>query len=280
MVRVQVKDKAWGKMLSSPIKALWCQCFLHLCRTFEDPDITFTLEGEVDPEILTSSMKSSDSRIQEQFWQGVYEDITKKYERGEKKLKAEYEILSRLRVSLVDEKRHYSGLVTGTGADIEVLNNLFITAKPSVYLVNLSEKDFIRKKNKWLPKIKEYVDKMILEQWSFLSQAPLSKSLQKWRPTKKEKLQDENKCFTNSREDYCTGYKLLALNTSHLVQMKSRLGLFKGRRRHRPLVGSSTDFEKGSLWLTLWVCWLLKELGTEAAVKAAGKYRQQGRIIR
>jgi len=28
-----------------------------------------------------------------------------------------------------------------------------------LYLVNLSEKDYIRKKNKWLPKIKEYVDK-------------------------------------------------------------------------------------------------------------------------
>ena len=27
-----------------------------------------------------------------------------------------------------------------------------------LYLVNLSERDFVRKKNKWLPKIKEYVD--------------------------------------------------------------------------------------------------------------------------
>ena len=37
--------------------------------------------------------------------------------------------------------------------------HLFITSKPMIYLANLSEKDFIRKKNKWLPKIKEYVDK-------------------------------------------------------------------------------------------------------------------------
>ena len=42
----------------------------------------------------------------------------------------------------------------------KVLNkHLFITSKPMLYLVNLSEKDFMRKKNKWLPKIKEYVDK-------------------------------------------------------------------------------------------------------------------------
>lgn len=57
--------------------------------------------------------------------------------------------------------------------DIEHLNkHLFLTAKPIIYLVNLSEKDYIRKvratysinkhlcfqKNKYLPKIKEWVD--------------------------------------------------------------------------------------------------------------------------
>lgn len=43
---------------------------------------------------------------------------------------------------------------------IDVLNkNLFLTSKPVIYLVNLSDKDFIRKKNKWLIKIKEWVDK-------------------------------------------------------------------------------------------------------------------------
>ena len=43
---------------------------------------------------------------------------------------------------------------------MEILNkHLLITAKPMIYLINLSEKDFIRKKNKWLPKIKEYIDK-------------------------------------------------------------------------------------------------------------------------
>lgn len=33
---------------------------------------------------------------------------------------------------------------------IEVLNKyLLLTSKPMIYLVNLSEKDYIRKKNKW-----------------------------------------------------------------------------------------------------------------------------------
>jgi obg-like ATPase 1 len=41
---------------------------------------------------------------------------------------------------------------------VEVINPLFLlTAKPVVYLVNLSEKDYIRQKNKHLPKIAEWV---------------------------------------------------------------------------------------------------------------------------
>src|SRR5271169_1839471 len=41
---------------------------------------------------------------------------------------------------------------------IEVINPLFLlTAKPVVYLVNLSEKDYIRQKNKYLPKVAAWI---------------------------------------------------------------------------------------------------------------------------
>ena len=41
---------------------------------------------------------------------------------------------------------------------VEVINPLFLlTAKPVVYLVNLSEKDYIRQKNKHLPKIAQWI---------------------------------------------------------------------------------------------------------------------------
>lgn len=43
--------------------------------------------------------------------------------------------------------------------DIAMLNtHRFITAKSVVYLVNLSEEDYVNKKNKWLKKIKEFID--------------------------------------------------------------------------------------------------------------------------
>ena len=48
------------------------------------------------------------------------------------------------------EWRDESSCSCSLSPQIEVLNkHLFITAKPVVYLVNLTEKDYIRKKNKW-----------------------------------------------------------------------------------------------------------------------------------
>jgi obg-like ATPase 1 len=43
--------------------------------------------------------------------------------------------------------------------EIEVLNKyLFNTSKPMVYLLNMSEEDYIKKKNKWLGKVKQWID--------------------------------------------------------------------------------------------------------------------------
>lgn len=45
-----------------------------------------------------------------------------------------------------------------SNTEIELLNKwLFLTAKPIVYLINLSEADYIRKKNKWLAKIAKWI---------------------------------------------------------------------------------------------------------------------------
>lgn len=42
---------------------------------------------------------------------------------------------------------------------IGFINDLMLlTAKPVIYLANLSERDYVRKKNKWLPKIKQWID--------------------------------------------------------------------------------------------------------------------------
>ena len=44
--------------------------------------------------------------------------------------------------------------IEGFTAIGQILNTLqLLTAKPLIFLLNLSEEDFIKKKNKWLPKV-------------------------------------------------------------------------------------------------------------------------------
>lgn len=46
-----------------------------------------------------------------------------------------------------------------SSAEVEIIKDWgLITTKPVIYVVNLSEKNFIRKGSKWLPKIKQWVD--------------------------------------------------------------------------------------------------------------------------
>lgn len=50
---------------------------------------------------------------------------------------------------------------TWTAHDVEVLNKFqLLTAKEVVYLVNLSKRDYLRKANKWLPKIQAKVEEL------------------------------------------------------------------------------------------------------------------------
>jgi obg-like ATPase 1 len=74
-----------------------------------------------------------------------------------KKIKEEYDLLCLVMENL--EKRIWVRCIPNlTPLEIETLNPYcFITAKPVTYLINLSEKDYIRKKNKWLPKIVAWI---------------------------------------------------------------------------------------------------------------------------
>jgi obg-like ATPase 1 len=60
---------------------------------------------------------------------------------------------------LLNEERGTLRFSDWNEKEIEVLNkHLFNTSKPMVYLLNMSEEDYIKKKNKWLGKVKQWID--------------------------------------------------------------------------------------------------------------------------
>lgn len=129
----------------------------HLVRAFDDPEIAHT-ENEVDPvrdlQIISDELVYKDIEILEKRMEDVNHKIARM---NDKDSKEEKETLDKV-AALLNQKKW---IIIGdwSAKDVEILNkHMFLTAKSVVYLVNLSENDFIRKKNKWLPKIKQWVD--------------------------------------------------------------------------------------------------------------------------
>jgi len=276
LVKGASEGQGLGNAFLSHIKA--CDAIFHLCRTFEDKEITH-VEGEVDPvrdlDIINEELRLKD----EEAFNKVYDELAKKYERGEKKLKLEYESMTKIKACLVDSKKHIR-FGEWTGNDIEVLNkHLFITSKPMIYLVNLSEKDFIRKKNKWLLKIKEYVDKndpgAIIIPFSAAFELTLSEM---GSDDERKAHCDEHKVQSCLEKIIVQGYKALGLEYFFTAGPDEVKAWTIQKLTKAPQAGRiHTDFEKGFIMAEVMKFNDFKEEGSEAAAKAAGKYRQQGR---
>uniref|UniRef100_A0A2C9KS28 TGS domain-containing protein n=1 Tax=Biomphalaria glabrata TaxID=6526 RepID=A0A2C9KS28_BIOGL len=171
-------------------------------------------------------------------------------------------------------------LDTWNEKEIEVLNkHLFLTAKPIVYLVNLSEKDYIRKKNKWLPKIKEWIDKNDPGASLIPFSGALEMKLLDMPEDERDKYLKENQTSSNLDKIVHTGYKALQLEyffTSGKDEVKAWT-IQKGTLAPKAAGRIHTDFEKGFIMAEVMKVADLMELGEENKVKAAGKYRQQGK---
>ncbi|GAB0090574.1 Obg-like ATPase 1 [Sergentomyia squamirostris] len=278
LVKGAAEGQGLGNAFLSHISA--CDAIFHLCRAFDDDDVTH-VEGEVNPvrdlDIISEELRLKDvDKLNKDL-----EKLERAVVRGnDKKLKPEYDSLLKVKGILCDEKKHLR-FADWTAHDIEILNKyLFLTSKPMVYLVNLSEKDFIRKKNKWLIKIKEWVDKND----PGASIIPFSGLFEtKWAEfeldAEREAYAEEHKVRTVLDKIILTGYKALQLEyffTAGADEVKAWT-IQKGTKAPQAAGRIHTDFEKGFIMAEVMHFVDFKEEGTEAAAKAAGKYRQQGR---
>uniref|UniRef100_A0A8C7B5X4 OBG-type G domain-containing protein n=1 Tax=Neovison vison TaxID=452646 RepID=A0A8C7B5X4_NEOVI len=157
-----------GNAFLSHISA--CDGIFHLTRAFEDDDITH-VEGSVDPirdiEIIHEELQLKD----EEMIGPIIDKLEKVAVRGgDKKLKPEYDIMCKVKSWVIDQKKPVRFYHDWNDKEIEVLNkHLFLTSKPMEYLVNLSEKDYIRKKNKWLLESTDNKAEIILLKMEILS---------------------------------------------------------------------------------------------------------------
>ena len=242
----------------------------HLVRAFDDPEVMHT-EGEVDPvrdmAVISNELVQKDLEIVKRKITDNKKIIARN---STEQLKREITLMEKIEELLIAGK--WVKDQEWTHVEIDIINNNYLfTAKPVVYLVNISAKNFITKKNKWLPKIKEWIDtncpgKMLpfsveYEQQLKNGEAEGQSMLGKIVSTGYESLQlihfftsgeDEVRCWTIRKETLAPK----AAGTIH------------------------NDFEKGFICAEVMSYDDFIEFGGEVGVKNAGKYKQEGKFYK
>ena len=281
LVKGAAAGQGLGNAFLSHIKAV--DGIFHVVRAFDDPDVVH-VEGELDPvrdlEIIQDELRLKD----EEFLEKQVEALIKTTSRSSGSLadKAKKEELDTVK-KLLDWVKQKKDVRKGdwTNKEVEIINPLqLITAKPVIYLVNLTEKDYIRKKNKWLPKIKAWVDEnnpgdlIIPFSVAFESQLVLLPDT-----ADKAAFQEEKAAQSALPKIIVAGYHALQLIyffTAGADEVRAWT-IRRGSKAPQAAGTIHTDFERGFIMAEVMHYADLKEAGTEAQVKAAGKYLQKGK---
>jgi obg-like ATPase 1 len=153
LVRGAAEGAGLGNAFLSHIKAT--DGIFQMVRVFDDADVIH-VEDSVDPirdmEIIGNELRLKDIEF-------VTAQVTKLagiVAKQDKTKKKDLEITQKLLAWL--EAGHDARHGDWSNDEIDVLNDyLLLSAKQTIYLVNMSEPDFIKKKNKWLGKIAEWI---------------------------------------------------------------------------------------------------------------------------
>jgi obg-like ATPase 1 len=257
----------------------------HLCRTFEqtsDGEDATHVEGEVDPirdlEIIANELRLKDIASLEKIVEPLKKEVGRDGKAKEKKDRLE------TTVKLLDWLKDGKDIRFGSwnNKEIDVLNEYnLLTAKTGIYLVNMSEKDFLRKKNKWLPKLKAWMDENRPGEAMIPYSAAVELKLFEMDDEAKKAYCEENKTQSMMSKIVLTGYHALQLihfYTAGADEVKCWT-IRDGWKAPQAAGTIHTDFERGFIKAEVYNFddWIAHDQ-KEAAVKESGKYRQEGKM--
>lgn len=288
LVKGAAQGAGLGNHFLSNIRAV--DGIIHAMRAFEDPDIVH-VEDKVDPvrdiEIITAELREKDKEFVGKRLAELMKDKAKANSNAaaKKEWEAEVACCEKIIAYLEDGKEVRRGVGEGdadywTTKEIVYLNEYsLLTAKPVMYLINLSEADFRRKKNKFLKPIHDWVmahggGPMIPYSAAFESEYM--------------HMDDEAKAeYCKEGNVTCALPKIIktAFNAIHLIyfftagpdEVKGWV-IRKGYKAPQAAGTIHTDFERGFICAEVMSFDDLKQHGTEAEVKAVGRYRQEGKM--
>jgi len=256
----------------------------QLIRAFDDAEVTH-VEGDVNP-VRDMEIIQTELRLKDIEWVTKDLESVKKTSRSlgnsslaDKAKKEEIATKEKILKTLKDDNKDVRK-VDWNNKEIEVVNSLqLLTAKPVTVLVNLSEKDYIRKKNKWLPKIKAWIDENNPGDPLIPFSVALEERLAVMSP--EDQAEEEKNIGATSTLGRITnaGYQCLDL-IRYFTCGPDEVRAWTIRRGTKAPQAAGvihSDFENKFVCGEIMGYDDLHEHGSEAAVKAAGKLRQQGK---
>lgn len=274
LVRGASEGRGLGNAFLSHISAV--DAIFHVCRAFKDKDIEH-VENSVDPvrdlDIISKELIAKDlAQVTSE-----YEVCSKIVSRGIDKSKAkllEFETLGKAKTCLEagTDIREYSW----SNDDIDTLNHLqLLTAKPIIYLINVSKKDYIGKSNKYIGDIVKYV-----------SERSPGAPIIPFSVTFESELLDMSEEEVNALETKSampkvtlTGYKALSLIHYFTAGPGEVRGWTIKQGTNAPGAAGviHTDFQKFFVMSEIFSFEDLIKYGSEAEIKKNGKLMQRGK---
>jgi len=285
LVKGASKGEGLGNEFLSNINAV--DGIIHVMRAFEDDAIIHhddVPNPVADIEMITAELRIKDIDMLTRMHEAHMKKKTASATKSPAALKAwetELAAMEKFKKFLEDGKDIRNGLEEWTTSDIDYLNEYrLLTAKPVMFVINLSFHDYKRKKNKFLKPIFEWVNKF----------APGSAMIP-YCGAYEEEIQDLSKAEFKAQEEAEDGapsamqkmvreaFKMVNLCNffTHGPDEVRAWNFRKGFLAPKCGAVIHGDFEKAFIMAEVMAIDELMEAGSVAALKEKGRWRQEGK---
>jgi hypothetical protein len=274
LVKGASKGEGLGNQFLGNIRE--CDAILHVLRCFDDPNVVH-VDGSVDPvrdkEVIDIELQLKDLETVEQR----IKKVEKQAQIGEKEARRRFELLTRIREALL---KGQSARTVVTANDDPALVNEFqlLTTKPVMYVCNVDEKSATTG-NRYVEQVKAAVANENAEV-IFVTAAIEAEIASLETPEEREMfLADMGLTEPGVNKLIRAAYHLLKLQTYFTagVQEVRAWTIHQGDTGPKAAGVIHSDFEKGYIRAEVIGYDDYVTLGSEAACRAAGKLRTEGK---
>lgn len=273
LVRGASEGKGKGNAFLAHIREV--DLIVHVVRCFEDPNVVH-VEGNIDPErdiriieeeLILKDLESVEKR------EG---DLKKQAKGGDKKIKAELDVVQRLKAHL-EEGNSARTFITDSEEKAAYRDLFLLSDKPVLYACNVGEED-LGSGNEYLETVRVVAERHNDEVVTFC--AKIEEEIAELEEDEKELFLREMDVEGAGLDRLIRGaYRELGLVTFFTIESgKLRAWTVKKGTRAPQAAGViHSDFERGFIRAETVSYETFADLGSEKAVREAGKMRQEGR---